>query len=116
MMKALRMLRAEYDLRPARDKVEARHQLSPDQYCTLLNTEGFEIRVQELVPVTVSEQGWIDISRYADFVTGVLPGISIETASAVLCKTVRETLAELGVRSVPRNWLCVVAARPPTGE
>lgn len=112
MMKALRALRAQYDLKPQRDKVESRNQLSPDQYTELLGDGGFEIKVQELVPVSVSEQGWIDISRYADFVTGVLPGISLETASAVLCETVRETLAELGVQSVPRNWLCVVAARP----
>ena len=112
MMKALRMLRAQYDLRPERGKVEARHQLTPDQYGRLLDVEGFEIRVQELVPVSVSEQGWIDISRYADFIAGVLPGISIETASEVLCETVRDTLAELRVRSVPRNWLSVVAARP----
>jgi ubiquinone/menaquinone biosynthesis C-methylase UbiE len=112
MIKALRTLRGRYDLRPERDKVEARHQLTPEQYRTLLESEGFEVTVQDLVPVTVSEQGWIDISRFSDFVAGVLPAISITIASEVLCETVRETLAELGVESVPRNWLSVVAARP----
>ncbi len=111
MIKALRMLRGQYDLRPKRDKVEARHQLTAVQYRTLLEAEGFEIKVQESVPVKVSEQGWIDISRYTDFVAGVLPGIAITTASEVLCETVRETLAELEVESVPRRWLSVVATR-----
>jgi ubiquinone/menaquinone biosynthesis C-methylase UbiE len=36
MIKALRTLRGRYDLRPERDKVEARHQLTPEQYRTLL--------------------------------------------------------------------------------
>ena len=111
MIKALRMLRGQYDLRPKRDKVEARHQLTAVQYRTLLEAEGLEIKVQEAVPVKVSEQGWIDISRYTDFVAGVLPGIAITTASEVLCETVRETLAELEVESVPRRWLSVVATR-----
>lgn len=72
--------------------------------------------MQNLVPVTVTERGWIHISRCADFVASVLPGISIHTASEVLCETVRETLAELRVRSVPRNWLSVVAAQPWGGK
>lgn len=112
MIKALRMLREQYDLRPERDKVEARSQLSPEQYGELLEAQGFEITVQELVPVKVSQQGWIDIIRFSDFVAGVMPGIAIKTASEVLCETLRETMAELKIQAVPRNWLSVVAARP----
>lgn len=112
MIKALRMLRERYDLRPERDKVEARYQLTPERYGALLEAEGFEIAVQELVPVSVSQQGWIDISRFSDFVAGVLPGIPIKTASEVLCETLRETMTELKIQAVPRNWLSIVAVRP----
>jgi hypothetical protein len=109
----LRTLKERYHLRPERTAVEARHQLTPDQYRALLEAEGFAVNVQELQPVTVSEQGWIDISHFSDFAAGVLPGIPIETASAILCETLRETFAELDVRAVPRNWLSVIAVRPP---
>lgn len=112
MLKAVRRLREQYGLKPGRAKVESRHQLTAQQYHSLLASGGFEVTVEDLVPVAVSEQGWIDISRFTDFVAGVLPGISLETASEVLCDTVHETLAELGVGAVTRNWLSVIAARP----
>jgi ubiquinone/menaquinone biosynthesis C-methylase UbiE len=112
MTKALRMLRERYDLRPERHKVETRYQLTPERYGMLLEAEGFRIAAQELVPVRVSQEGWIDISRFSDFVSGVLPGIPIKTASEVLCETLRETMTELKIQAVPRNWLSIIAARP----
>jgi len=112
MLKTLRRLRERHDLKPERDKVESRQQLTGEQYQDLLESEGFEIKVAEMVPVQVTEQGWLAISRYTDFIAGVLPGISLKTASDLLCETVSETLEELGVLSVPRNWFSVIAARP----
>jgi ubiquinone/menaquinone biosynthesis C-methylase UbiE len=111
MIKSLRLLRARYDLSPDRTKVEARRQLTPAQYADALQSEGFEIQIQELLPATLPEQGWIDIARYADFAQGTLPGIPLAQATEVLCDAIRETFAELGLTGVARNWLSVVAAR-----
>jgi ubiquinone/menaquinone biosynthesis C-methylase UbiE len=111
MLKTLRRLRERYDLKPERAKVESRQQWTAEQYRDLLQSGGFEVKVAEMVPVQVTEEGWIAISRYTDFIAGVLPGISLKTASDLLCETVSETLSELGVGSVPRNWFSVIAAR-----
>jgi hypothetical protein len=57
-------------------------------------------------------QGWLDISRYEDFVAGALPGIPLGQASEALQESVRQTFQEMGLTVVPRNWLAVVAAKP----
>ncbi len=111
MMKAIRQLRTEHNLRPTRDKVESRKQLTPDQYRSLLEAEGFEVRTQEIVPSAITEQGWVDISRFSDFIAGALPGVPLKTASDVLVTSLRDTFDELKVSAWPRNWLTVVAAR-----
>ncbi len=111
MMKAIRKLRKEHNLRPERLKVESRIQLKPEDYTELLETQGFEVKSQEIVPATITEQGWIDISRFSDFVAGALPGIPIKTASDVLVEALFETFEELKTRVWPRNWLTVIAAR-----
>lgn len=112
MIKCLRKLKQEHNLTPSRDKVEARHQLAPEDYRALLEESGFEIREEELVAAPVTREGWLDISRFSDFIAGALPGISIETASQVLCEGLQETFDELQIDEVPRNWLAVVAVRP----
>ncbi len=40
-----------------------------------------------------------------------LHGVPLEKASAALKEGVRQTFLELGIQSVPRNWLDVVAVR-----
>ncbi|UCC49761.1 MAG: class I SAM-dependent methyltransferase [Gemmatimonadota bacterium] len=113
MLKALRKLKTEYNLSPEHTKVEARKQLSPEQYLELLEYQGFVIKSQEIVRTAVPEQGYVDISRFSDFVAGALPGVPIKTASDVLVESVKETFAEVGgMTAWPRNWLSVVATRP----
>ncbi|NIN73480.1 MAG: hypothetical protein GTO46_16460, partial [Gemmatimonadetes bacterium] len=112
MLKALRKLKTEYDLKPDHSKVESRKQLTAEEYGALLEAEGFEIKSQEIYPGEVTEQGFIDLSRFSDFIAGALPGVPLKTASEVLVETIRETFAEMGVTAWPRKWLTVVAARP----
>lgn len=111
MMKALRTLKRDYGLAPSRERVEARRLLSPEEYRELLESSGFRIDKAELLTAQMSLQAWQDISRFEDFVRGALPGIPLETASPVLCDALAETFAELGVESIPRRWLSVVATR-----
>lgn len=111
MMKAVRRLKTEHNLRPTREKVQSRKQLTPDQYRQLLEAHGFEVRSQEIVSSAITEQGWVDISRFSDFIAGALPGVPLKTASDVLVASLRETFDEFKISAWPRNWLTVVAAR-----
>ncbi|GBD31727.1 Ubiquinone/menaquinone biosynthesis C-methyltransferase UbiE [bacterium HR33] len=111
MLKALRTLKERYGESPNRDKVEARQQLTPEEYRALLQEAGFEIVSQELLPVVIPEEGWLAISGFADFASGALPGISLDRAVETLRSALRQTFAELKLDGVRRNWLSVVAVR-----
>lgn len=112
MYKAIRILKERYSLLPRADKVEARRQLTPEQYTALLETHGLKVVRREVRTVMVTLQGWLDISRFEDFVHGALPGVPLEKASEALQEAVRQTFQEMGLTAVPRNWLTVVAERP----
>jgi len=112
MMKCLRKLKKEYNLKVEHSKVESRVTLTADEYVSLLEAEGFKIESAEIYPGKVTEQGWIDLSRFSDFIAGALPGIPLETASKVLVESLSETFEEFELTIWPRNWLTVVAARP----
>lgn len=112
MMRSLRILRREYNLKPVRnEKVESRRHLTPEEYKLLVESQGFRVSKQEIMPVRVPLQGWLDISTFKDFVEGTFPGVPIAEASASLQRGVRETYEELGIDHVNRNWMSVVATR-----
>jgi ubiquinone/menaquinone biosynthesis C-methylase UbiE len=112
MMKAVRFLRKEYGLRPAKsDKVQARRQLAPEEYRELLEGHGFRVARQEIATVQFTRDGFLDISTFEDFIEGTLPGVPLDKASAALKAGVTQTFEELDIEYVPRNWLDVVAVR-----
>ena len=111
MMKSIRNLKTNYGLMPKTNKVESRRQLTPQQYTELLENNGFSILTQHIRATEVPLQGWVDISRFEDFAAGALPGIPIEHASQALREGAEETFKELGIDSVPRNWLSIVAIK-----
>lgn len=114
MMRALRTLKSEYHTPPPRgQRAQARRRLTPGEYHRLLGETGFQVRDMEETRVEMPEQGFRDLSTFADFMRGILPGIPYETASQVLCRGLSETFAELQLRSSPRNWLLVVAEKGP---
>jgi hypothetical protein len=51
------------------------------------------------------------ILTFEDFITGTLPGIPLSIASDVLKKAASESFSELEMRSLPRNWLQMVAEK-----
>ena len=112
MLKSSRILRREYGLAPKSSlKVEARKHLSPGEYRDLVESHGFEVVKVEIDPVKVPLEGWEDISEFEDFISGIMPGVPLDKASAALKQGVRETYRELEIDHVPRNWLDVVAVR-----
>jgi hypothetical protein len=111
MMRALRVLKSEYGLSPERTKVEARVQLTPQQYTDLLIANGFRVRDQEVVTVDVPLSGFEAISEYSLWIEGVLPGVPLEAGRDSLIQGARQAFKELGLKTSPRNWLLVVANR-----
>ncbi len=112
MLKANRFLRREYGLTPSKaEKVEARKQLTPDEYRMLLEKQGFDIVHQKIDTVEFTRDGFLDISTFSDFIEGSLPGVPFKEASTALQAGVNQAFEEMKVDWLPRNWLDVVAVR-----
>lgn len=112
MFKAYRILRNDYGLRPEKsEKVEARKHLTPEQYRELVESHGFRVAKQEIETAQMTLEGWLDLSEFEDFIAGIMPGVSLDKASAALKEGLKQTFSELGITYVPRNWLEVVAVR-----
>ena len=112
---AIRWLRREHpQIRPSKgEKTLARQWLSPTEYSDLLRDNGFEVQVCELEQVQMNLASFVDIGRYWLFIEGALPGVPLAAGADALEHGVRETFAEKGLSSVPRNWLQVIASRTP---
>jgi len=85
MLKAMRHLKSQYGLSVNRSgKVEARKQLTPDDYKNLLDKNGFRISIQEIKTVKFTKEGFLDISKFDDFIQGTFPGVPLDEASKSL--------------------------------
>ena len=112
MLKANRFLRREYGVSPTKqDRVEARKQLTPEQYRAILDRQGFDIVRQEIDTVKFPKEGFMAISSFSDFMSGSLPGVPFDKASTALQVGVAQAFDELKVEWIPRNWLGIVAVR-----
>jgi ubiquinone/menaquinone biosynthesis C-methylase UbiE len=110
MTRALKELRKHHPtLKLDRSRPEAMKWLTPGEYRDLLEQHGFVIEHMEPEQAVMTCESWQDISHYAEFVKGALPGIPVEIGSQVLKSTVAETFQELSLNGLPRNWLQVVA-------
>jgi len=112
MLKATRILRKDYGLKPVKsEKVQARKQLTVDEYKDLLERHGFQIIKQKISTVKFTRAGFLDISTFSDFIEGTMPGVPFEKASAALKSGVDQAFDEMKVEWIPRNWLDIVAVR-----
>ena len=89
----------------------ARQQLTPREYRELLVRHGFRVSNEHVETIDVPIEGWLYISAFADFVQGALPGVPVETGSAVLRQAIIETFEDMKLTFVQRNWLEIVATR-----
>ncbi len=112
MMKTLRYLRQEEGLFPDKaQRAMARQPLSREEYIALVESNGFHICENQVVPVPMTLKGFEDISEYSLFIEGVMPGVPLESASRALKYGARGAFEELGLETSPRNWLLVVASK-----
>ncbi|HEX9705886.1 MAG TPA: class I SAM-dependent methyltransferase [Gemmatimonadales bacterium] len=93
------------------DRTAAMQWLAPEDYARLCVEAGFEPPTVELVPIEMTAESLADIGRFSLFIEGALPGVPLEQGSEALQQGLARTLDELGIASVPRNWLeCVAKA------
>lgn len=113
MMKSFRTLKSEYGLSPKsdKDKVESRKQLSPEEYTSLLEDNGFTVNEKILLPTPMTLNGFLTISEYEEFIDGAMPGVPIEEGKNSLKTGARIAFDELNLSSVPRNWLTIIASK-----
>ena len=111
--RAMRIFRDENpDVRREKEeKSQARIQLSVDEYKELLAESGFDVARLELCPVDMPLEGFQAISEYELFARGALPGVPLALAVDCLKRGAAEAFRDLKLKSVPRNWLQVVAVK-----
>lgn len=112
MLRALRLLKSKHGMSPDKsEKVESRKHLTPEQYQALFESAGYRVVTLELEGAQMTAESWCDISRFKDFIEGIMPGVPLDKASEVLREAVYQTYEELGLETLTRNWLNVIAAR-----
>ena len=111
MLKSLRLLRSEYNLKPVKSKVQSRIQLTPENYEDLLLNNGFKVKEKNIENVHVPLDGWYEISSFKDWIEGVLPGIPLDIGKKVLQETVESLFKELNIKTLDRKWLSIVASK-----
>ena len=112
MLRALRLLKSKHGMTPDKsEKVESRKHLTPDRYRALFEEAGYTIVTLELEGAEMTAESWCDISRFKDFIEGIMPGVPLDKASDVLREAVHQTYDELGLETLTRNWLNIIAAR-----
>ena len=111
--RAMRIFRDENPemRREKEDKAQARIQLSVDEYRQLLAEGGFDVEKMELCPVELPLEGFQAISEYELFARGALPGVPLALAVDCLRRGAADAFREMKLKSVPRNWLQVVAVK-----
>jgi ubiquinone/menaquinone biosynthesis C-methylase UbiE len=109
MLRAMQLLKRDFGIKPDRSKVEAMHWLDPEQYKELLERHSFVIEDMHAEEAPMTCSSWQDISHYAEFANGALPGVPLDVAIPVLQKTVAQAYDELEIQELPRNWLQVIA-------
>ncbi len=112
MMKSLRILKRDHGIMPDKTKkVEARVQLTPEEYESLLERSGFRVVRQEIAQVDVPISGWHHISGFSDWIEGIMPGVPLDKGRESLQKGLEEVWSDMNLTTVPRRWMSVSAAR-----
>ena len=112
MMRSLRILKREYGLSAVKSaKVESRVQLTAGDYIKLVEEAGLKVLVNDLNRVEVPHEGWHHISAFSDWIEGVMPGVPLDKGRAALQKGLAQIWEEMELKTIPRVWLSVSAAK-----
>lgn len=112
MMRSLRILKREHGLSANKSqKVESRVQLNAQDYVDLVENAGFKVLVNDFNRVEVPHEGWHHISGFSDWIEGVMPGVPLDIGREALQKGLGQIWEEMELKTVPRVWLSVSAAK-----
>ena len=112
MMRSLRILKREHGLSANKSvKVESRVRLTAADYVGLVEDAGFKVLVNDLNRVEVTHSGWHHISGFSDWIEGVMPGVPLDNGRAALQKGRAQIWEEMELKTIPRVWLSVSAAK-----
>ena len=112
MMRSLRILKREHGLSANKSgKVESRVQLTAADYVDLVEDAGFKVLVNDLNRVEVPHSGWHHISGSSDWIEGVMPGVPLDNGREALQKGLAQIWEEMELKTIPRVWLSVSAAK-----
>ncbi|MDG0867717.1 methyltransferase [Candidatus Lucifugimonas marina] len=112
MMRSLRILKRDYGMTADKSaKVESRVQLKADDYIALVENAGFKVLVNDLNRVEVPHEGWHHISGFSDWIEGVMPGVPLDVGREALQKGLAQIWDEMNLKTIPRVWLSVSAAK-----
>jgi ubiquinone/menaquinone biosynthesis C-methylase UbiE len=112
MMRSLRILKREHGLSADKSKkVESRVQLKAQDYIDLVENAGFKVLVNDFNRVEVPHEGWHHISGFSDWIEGVMPGVPLDVGREALQKGLAQIWDEMNLKTVPRVWLSVSAAK-----
>ena len=114
-VRAMRWLRSEHpEVRISRGGAAVtRRWRSREEYEAVLREHGFDLLHGALDEVQMTLASFQDIGRYWLFIEGALPGAPLGLGAEALRRGAAEAFDELGLTSVPRNWLQVLARRGP---
>lgn len=108
-VRAIQWLRRERpDVRLSRDE-KPMQWLTPEEYRGLLQAHGIDTVHCTLDEVQMNLESFQDIGHYSLFIEGALPGVPLAAGAEALGHGAAEAFEELGLTSIPRNWLQVVA-------
>lgn len=112
MMRSLRILKREHGMSADKSqKVESRVQLTASDYIDLVENAGFKVLVNDFNRVEVPHEGWHHISGFSDWIEGVMPGVPLDIGRQALQKGLAQIWEEMNLKTVPRVWLSVSAAK-----
>ena len=112
MMRSLRILKREHGLSANKSvRVESRVQLTAADYVDLVEDAGFKVLVNDLNRVEVPHSGWHHISGFSDWIEGVMPGVPLDNGREALQKGLAQIWEEMELKTIPRVWLSVSAAK-----
>ena len=112
MMRSLRILKREHGLAADKSaKVSSRIQLKAQDYVDLVENAGFKVLVNDFNRVEVPHEGWHHISGFSDWIEGVMPGVPLDVGREALQKGLGQIWDEMELKTVPRLWLSVSAAK-----
>ncbi len=92
-------------------KAMAMQWLTPADYVNLLKQCNFAEVETEWRNADISLDGWRDLGQYWLFIEGALPGVPLAYGAKALETAVYQAGQELGLTTVSRTWLQIVATK-----